>query len=734
MTLMRNAHFTLSNHQRYTLLTSNHKAQIAYIYNLDDKNALPEKTNLAWLSSNAKIIDASQFQAKRAALSSFASKASLAQRNKIWALIEPLVQNPGTLDRETRWTLLKSHAAATNTTPYSLMRHLRRYWAHGQSRDALLGQYANSGRVDWDKPNYRGRRATKPGRANYRLTQADRAHFDDVINGFYLKDERKTVGDTLQRLLELHYSYVDGNGQRHINPEEERPSYRQLYYHLTTNYSLAHKLKARKGRKAYERNHRPVYGTAMQPCVGVGHIYEIDATIFDVSIVSSFNRADIIGRPTLYYIIDRYSRLIVGWYLGLENPCWQAALHAIFSLAEDKQALCKRLGLEYDPEDWPAHGVVPQEIYADRGESVSQEATLLCSSLETTITNLPSCRPDWKPFVERQFATTHQAIADIVPGYNPASNAQKRRGKDYGLEAALTLVELEAILVQQIITHNQMLMPSYPMTLDQIGDEVTPTPINIWNHDIQTRSGVLSTHSADALRLALLPSQMAIINEQGIAANGCFYMPETVDKTNWFVEGRAKHGAVKISYDRRRADTIYVHDDAQNNGFFVAKLTPRSSQYAGMSISEVAKAQEQEELLKSGAPSNRAELRLRRHEFSEPIVSKALVHTKNAKRGKSKTSRRTNIVQARELERNVERDTVAIAPSATPASLHSVDSYASDSTAGDLAFKKNKATSAYPDTCADELATPLTPPPTEQHRPSTAKEAARRARMRLFQG
>ena len=78
-------------------------------------------------------------------------------------------------------------------------------------------------------------------------------------------------------------------------------------------------LRSRLGDSDYERDHRKVLGTVLNDCLGVGHLYEIDATIADVYLVSSEDPSKIVGKPTLYLIIDRKSRLIVGFYFGLEN-------------------------------------------------------------------------------------------------------------------------------------------------------------------------------------------------------------------------------------------------------------------------------------------------------------------------------------------------------------------------------------------------------------------------------
>jgi len=666
MLLLRNEHFTL-NGQRYCLLKDAPQTNLAYIMALDDAKAMPEEIALDVLLRDAVSFDSDTEQEKAAFRSRTATAAQIKQRDYAWNLIEPLVCDNSVLCKTSRWSLIAARAREVGCSQVTLLKHLRRFWQRGQTLDALLADFDQCGKFKRDEHSISGRPSTKPECANYIVRSRDHAHFRNIIDSHYLKDERKTLADTLQRLYERHYSYVDNNGEVFIKPSADRPTRRQFEYFLHKNYSLAHRLRARRGDKVFEKDHRPVLGTVAQVCRGVGHIYEMDATIADVSVVSSLNRADIIGRPTLYYVIDRHSRLIVGWYVGLENPSWSTALQAIFSIAQDKQELCKRLGINYDPEDWPADGVMPENIYADRGEAMSREAQRLCTGLATTVVNLPSCRPDWKPLVEGRFKLMHQSIADSVPGYNPASNLGKRRATDFGLEACLTIDEFEAIIVKSIITHNRSVMPAYDMSAQQLADHVQPSPIHLWNHDIVSRAGQLTRHSETAVRLALLPEAQGTVSGLGILVNGCYYQPADGDKQNWFIDGRVRRLPVRVTYDRRRVDTVYVHDDESAGGYFVAKLTARSEKYAGRSLDEVKSIQALEQALKSGAQDERIQQRAALHSFTDPIVKQANQLTRTARKGASKTGRRRNIVEARSTQRDIERDSVTRLPTSPSA-------------------------------------------------------------------
>lgn len=49
-----------------------------------------------------------------------------------------------------------------------------------------------------------------------------------------------------------------------------------------------------------------------------GSCFELDATVLDVHIVSEFNRNHVLGRPTVYCVVDKESRMMVGLHVSME--------------------------------------------------------------------------------------------------------------------------------------------------------------------------------------------------------------------------------------------------------------------------------------------------------------------------------------------------------------------------------------------------------------------------------
>ncbi|MBW4419912.1 MAG: transposase family protein [Myxacorys californica WJT36-NPBG1] len=135
---------------------------------------------------------------------------------------------------------------------------------------------------------------------------------------------------------------------------------------------------------------------------GPGSIYQIDATIGDIYLVSSLDRTRIIGRPVIYVVIDVFSRMIVGMSVTLEGPSWVGAMQAMENAASDKVTFCQEYGIEIAEEDWASYHL-PEMILADRGEFEGYMADNLVNALNIRVSNTPPYRADWKAIVERNF-------------------------------------------------------------------------------------------------------------------------------------------------------------------------------------------------------------------------------------------------------------------------------------------------------------------------------------------
>lgn len=538
-------------------------------------------------------------------------------RNTRWNAIEGLVTHPEIWDKRRRPALLKVQAARVNMSPKALRAFLRMYWSGGQNQDALLGHYYRSGRIDETtdgalnvvekspngpqavifapaKQKSRGRHPADEGHRPFAIPAALREMLLTDAKELYETDYRISVSGVTTTLLNRYFAIrdADGNllheedGAARLKPVGQRPSYRQIQYMLTKALVLSAAFKRRNSEAEYQNDHAPSTGSVLDDTMGPGDVYEIDATVLDVYVVARANRRHIIGKPALFLVIDRSSRLITGFYLTLENPSWAEATQAILSISGDWEALCKRLGVPYKKSDWPAAGVMPNRIFGDRADMITFESNALCDGVNVQVTNAPALMSADKAIVESGFKSLQAKLRQHAPGYEPPLNVHKRRGKAYHRDAALTLDEMAAVLLRIIIAHNKKAKQGYQASPEEILSGSSTAPIDIWQDAVQERMGLMTRMPIDLLRRKLMPRGTATVTKQGVYFLGCTY--EAPELAEWFARASIKGTFdVQVSYMTNLVDTVIVHDRFSLGKEYVAKLTSKSQAFAGYTFAEV---------------------------------------------------------------------------------------------------------------------------------------------------
>lgn len=645
---------------RNRLLHIEEASDRAWVINVDDEYAWPAQATWSAISGlNALTEDAKSLPESR--ISEPAKRGMERAMKALAPLLEDLLP---LFNDVSRFRIIKKHAAATQTSVPSLYKWLRMYWQNGQTTMALLPRFNLCGRSGGQVTANRGR-GSAVGIATFQLEKDDIAYFEEALNEHYWQDQRATLRDTYVKLLQRHYSFTDGNGDAYLLEPGERPTYRQLQYYVKTNYSAEQRLRARKGDKDFALQDRGVLGTIMDDCLGVGHFYEADATIADVFLVDEEDRQTIVGKPTIYLIVDRDSRLIVGLYVGLENPSWVCAKQAVLFISEDKRELCRRYDVGYQESDWVAHMVYPQGFLVDLGEWNSKGGEQLAKNLDIKVSFVPAKRADWKPVVESKHKQTRATLQYGTPGFDPPENAKRRQGKHYEQDASLTLKEFTKLMLELVIKHNRMPLQDYPLTMAELRNGFVPSPINLWNRGIVKRSGVLTRYAVDHVRMQLLARDTASVTEHGIEFRGCLYTTKTAIEKSWFVRARKERFQVEVSYDHRLVDNIYVHDLSGKGEPLLCELSSRSNVHRGRSFAEVKMYQHLEALRAADIEQLRLQAAADYDAATSPTVRAAAAALADAQKAgkKSRSGRRADTKPARQKALSKERaDTASLKP------------------------------------------------------------------------
>ncbi len=197
--------------------------------------------------------------------------------------------------------------------------------------------------------------------------------------------------------------------------------------------------------------------------------------------------------------------------------------------------LCKRLGVTYRPEAFPAKGICPNRIVADRGEALKLKSNVLCDGMQIDVTNLPAQSAKGKgSAVEVGFKETHVQIKDEVPGYHPPRNATRRQAKDgYEKDACLTVKQLAVTYLEGIITRNLTIRTGRILTPEQLLKGFKATPANVWNQGVEEQMSLLAAFDYDYVRTHLLPISAATVTQSGVRFNDLFYKFDDILARDW---------------------------------------------------------------------------------------------------------------------------------------------------------------------------------------------------------
>jgi len=521
------------------------------------------------------------------------------KRDLHYQLIHPLVADPCFFLPTVRGAFIRKVVSEKRATKQTLYRLLRRYWQRGQTANALLPDYKRSGgkgkrRAVTEKKLGRPRKY-QPGTGSVVDENTERL-FSRVIEDYLLTKKTISIGYTHRKfkaIYKTHYPNV---------AESEIPTVWQMKHFYDREYGAVERIQKQVDEIAYNKDIRPLHGTASANVLGPGSKYEIDATIADIYLVSDSDRRNIVGRPIVYMVIDVFSRIVAGFYIGFENPSYVAAMQALVMAMTDKVEYCKRFGCEITYDDWPTVGL-PDAILADRGELLGHQIETLEYGFSVRIENTPPYRGDAKGIVERSFKTIQAEFKPFAPGVVTGTTIKKQGGNDYRLDACLTIHEFTEIILASIMYRNRYHpLEKYDRSID-MPDDLPMTPLSIWNWGIQNRTGRLRAIEEESLRINLLPRVNASISPFGACVFGQYYTSKELVQSGWMHRGKKikRPAPMPAAYDPCNAERIFLFPKRNSSDYWSCQLSERSRQFMGASFWDVwqVTARQKEAIAKS---------------------------------------------------------------------------------------------------------------------------------------
>lgn len=516
------------------------------------------------------------------------------RRDEGWELIAPLVeiQDYKIFNRRERGRLIAKLVRRTGRRKQLIYDLLRRFWQRGMTKDALTPAWQNSGspkngeaRKIGDKKL--GRKSADDSGRN--VTPQDVSFFERGIKRFVVPGKAKNLRGAWQLIKERYYGVGehdagDGTPAPVLPHACTLPTFRQFEYYYRKTRNPVAEIIARYGRTEYDRNNRPILDDSTRMAFGPGAVYQIDATVADIFLLSYLDRNLLIGRPVIYIVIDVFSRLIVGLAVTLEGPSWEGARLALESAFMNKVEFCKRFGINITEAQWPVEGLC-EGLLGDNGEVRGYNANSLVDPLGIRVINAAPARPDWKGIVERRFLM----INDLFVEWRPGEVRPRRdvKGRDYRLEAALDLNQFRRMMLACVLHHNNShRLKKYPKDEFMIPQKVEPVPLKLWNYGMQHRTGKLRWESPEKIHLNLLPRGKATATPEGFYYKGLHYTCDMAIEDQLFVrrKGRKQTGFEIVS--EPLVDNIHLRLD-RGRRFVTCDLTPACRRFQGRDWYEV---------------------------------------------------------------------------------------------------------------------------------------------------
>ncbi|MFO1369072.1 MAG: hypothetical protein U1F46_08750 [Marinagarivorans sp.] len=523
------------------------------------------------------------------------SQELIAARDSRYNTIKDLISNERFIvehANHSRSKLAAAFARKNHLSIQTLYRTLKDFWRYGMSKNALIPLRSNQGGLGKEKKYSsakRGRPVTPSTfklaiSEGYNVSTEDKNRIKKGFIQFYGNGYERTLKEAYEDTLNEYYKQ-EIIASKTTGIPLHVPTFRQFSYWARLRTDTIKISNCRNPIGDFERNRRALTNSTQSSAVVPGRVFEIDATLADVHIVSPLNRNINIGRPVIYSITDRASRMIVGFYVCLKNPSWETARLAILHAFSPKVEYCKRYKIDITTEDWPCHHL-PETLMSDRGEMQGKVPSAIIPTLGISFELAPSSRPDMKSIVESRFGIINKETLHCVPGTTKGKPTQ--RGEIAPEKTAiLTLDEITNLLLRDVMKHNNTHTFDELATVDLITANLPATPLNFWKYHLSRHRHCLRVMPVSELKALVLPTVEAKVTRHGIKYGDIYYTCELAESENWFARARSTgEWKLEAKFDENWVAELYIKPH-KTSGFILCNTTDRSRRYNTLHHSDV---------------------------------------------------------------------------------------------------------------------------------------------------
>lgn len=436
------------------------------------------------------------------------------------------------------------------------------------------------------------------------LSDELRERFDEFLER-YKKGREQTFKNAYIGLTEKYYSEMK-NGVLVPLPESQRPTYKQFYYYCHKHLTGAEMDEIKTSRMEARNAKRLLLSSARKDAIRPGWICEVDALEVDLSITSVLNPDQAVGRPIVYFMVDVYSSMIVAASVSFENNSMIGLTNLLTNLADDKTEYCKKHGFSVDGDAYWKSCFIPHELRCDRGSDfMSNKFEEICERLGIIRTLEPPGMGSMKGIVEQSF---HQFQSTFRPLLEKNGLITKRYDSNHHREAMLNIENFEQMLITFILEHNRKTIENYPMSKQMIKENITPSPVNLWEYGCEKFGSPVPITSANRSQFIydLMPEVNASLSRKGITYKDLVYINNETALLSKMYDLGTKRTKFPVRYDPRNVSHVYYI--GENNKLCIATLNegiPNMSDFADLTWFEYEEILEaKKEILADGKSKN----------------------------------------------------------------------------------------------------------------------------------
>ncbi|RYV01885.1 transposase [Shewanella sp. OPT22] len=540
------------------------------------------------------------------------------KRNKAYAVIIDLVESPQKLDRYFYGDaegILKRLIKNCGRSKKYVQAAINRYFRHGSVPNALLPHYDVCGKnyKGPEKPVYK-----KDGQTCLKSKPGPNTKYGNPFRHITLEDKRKILEFSKKlkdlktvNLQDLYTDYCQEYCVVRIRPEGAQDndiadefysclprtrliSPRAFKRYLKKCIGTLEFIRRRTGSILYDKDHAGKPGVASHGLRGPTSRYEIDSTTADVYIRYEYSNDErlSIGRPTIYFVIDVVSSMIVGLHVCFHGPDWHAESQALFNAFTDKVEFCRKFGVNITPSQWPCADVC-KELTLDRGteNGHSSITSMLKGKIGIIAANFNAYhRGDCKGTVEKSFDTIQTKAIPQHEG--KVYKAPRKEDAHPSRGAVYTYRQFMQRIIKEVLHRNNTMARADSHNYEMSRDGVGLTPLDIWNWGKQQAIFPPINKSEDILRFALLKQAKASVTDKGVKFRGVYYNSIEVTELKWL--DIAKNDGV-FSVDIRYTDVNSSHiwcKHPETKKVIQMEITERSCQYKDRLWAQVLAHQE----------------------------------------------------------------------------------------------------------------------------------------------